>query len=252
MHLLSYVNYLKNKLNSAGSIEKAQLSQRYLPNDINCVGATAFDIKKIIAEFHIQYPNISSEDSLTVCEYIIKHAKYNEEILIAFGLINKFVAKHYDDTLLLRFEYWLEHNINNWSQVDDLCIKTIFRFLMARPHLIDQTQHWAYSHVSWCRRASNVVWVKFIKRKIGTSVYYLNKELIFKNCNTLINDKDPFVQKSIGWLLKVASLQYEDDVIRYIEENGSLMTRPTIRYALEKLNTSTRKRLLTETKIHSP
>lgn len=115
---------------------------------------------------------------------------------------------------------------------------------MARPYLIEKTQHWAFSEVSWCRRASNVVWVKFIKRKMGKSIYHLDTELVFKNCDLLISDEDEFVQKSVGWLLKVTSLHYEESVIKYIESNIEKMTRPTIRYAIEKMATDTRKKLL--------
>jgi 3-methyladenine DNA glycosylase AlkD len=86
--------------------------------------------------------------------------------------------------------------------------------------------------------------VKFVKRKIGKSTYYLDKELVFKNCDLLINDKDEFVQKSIGWLLKATSLHHQDDVIKYIEMNFEKMTRLTIRYAIEKMETSTRKDIL--------
>ncbi|WP_212668768.1 DNA alkylation repair protein [Pseudoalteromonas sp. NBT06-2] len=107
---------------------------------------------------------------------------------------------------------------------------------------MEQTQHWAYSEVPWCRRASNVVWVKFIHRKIGKSIYCLDKKLIFKNCDLLLNDEDEYVQKSIGWLLKITSIHHEKDVIEYIEVHFTAMTRATIRYAIEKMDTDTRKK----------
>jgi len=59
-----------------------------------------------------------------------------------------------------------------------------------------------------------------------------------------MHDKDEYVQKSIGWLLKVTSVHHLHDVIEYIEENASIMSRPTIRYAIEKMHVDTRKRLL--------
>ena len=86
---------------------------------------------------------------------------------------------------------------------------------------------------------------KFIKRKIGKSTYYLDTELVFKNCDLLINDEDEFVQKSIGWLLKVTSVQHEYRVIDYIQNNFGEMPQSTIRYAIEKMDANTRKRLRT-------
>jgi len=243
-----YFIKIKEDLKKASTVEKAKSSRRYFPGEVNLIGATASDIKKIIVDFQSRHSELTAMETLCITEYILEHVEFSEETMVAFGLINKFCKNNYDDELLLRFEVWLENYANNWALVDDLCIKTIYQFLMARPHLIDKTRHWAHSKVSWCRRASNVVWVKFIKRKIGKSTYYLDKALVFRNCDLLIEDKDGFVQKSVGWLLKATSLHHRDDVIEYIENNFDKMSRPTIRYAIEKMDASTRKRLLSITK----
>lgn len=239
-----YRKRIKSDLENISTAEKAESSRRYFPKGINCIGATAADIKLIISNFQCENAELSAREMLALTECILQKAEFSEEVLIAFGLINKFVKNNYDDDLLLHFEFWLENYASNWSHVDDLCIKTIYQFFVARPHLIEKTQHWAYSKVSWCRRASNVVWVKFIKRKIGKSSYYLDKELVFRNCDLLLSDEDEWVQKSIGWLLKVCYLHHNEEVIMYIEKNVEKMTRPTIRYAIEKMDVSTRKYLL--------
>jgi len=239
-----YVKQIKNALKNISTSDKADASRRYFPDGINCIGATASDIKLIIADFQNEHISLTANEMLAITEYLLKNAEFNEEFLVAFGLINKFVKRNYGDDLLLRFEFWLENYASNWSLVDDLCIKTIYQFLMARPHLIENTRHWAYSQVSWCRRASNVVWVKFIKRKMAKVTYYLETDLIFKNCDLLIHDEDEFVQKSVGWLLKVTSLQHESLVINYIHNNLEKIKRPTLRYAIEKMDACTRKNLL--------
>jgi len=239
-----YIKPIKNHLKQLSSAAKAESSRRYFPAEIHCIGATAADIKLVIADFHLEHSELTALDVLSVSECLLEQAEFSEETLVAFGLINKLVRNNYDESLLLRFEFWLEHYATNWSHVDDLCIKTIYQFLLARPHLIEKTQRWAHSKVSWCRRASNVVWVKFIRRPVERSVYCLDKALVFSNCDLLMRDKDEYVQKSNGWLLKVTSVHHLQDVIEYIEANASVMARPTIRYAIEKMDADTRKRLL--------
>ena len=244
----AYRNAIIQHMTELSSKEKAQSSARYFPEGIHCIGVTASDITNIIKAFQSQFPELDAELTLVLVEYLLKHRDYHEEVMIAFGLLNRFIKKSYDDSLMDRFEYWLEHYTNNWAQVDDLCIKTIYQFFLARPYLIKTTQHWAHSKVSWCRRASNVVWVKFIKRKIGKAEYHLDPKLVFENCNTLLHDHDEFVQKSIGWLLKVTATHHEKAVVEYLSKNGSLMPRLTIRYAIEKLDKSTRDEILKRTK----
>lgn len=240
----AYHHQLKQELVKVSTPEKAESSRRYFPDGINCIGANAPDIKLIIKNFQAEHDTLTAAEMLCLTEYMLEHAEFSEEIMVAYGLINKFVKKNYDDDLLLRFEFWLENYATNWALVDDLCMKTIYLFLMARPHLIETTQRWAYSDISWCRRASNVVWVKFIKRKIGKTIYYLDKDLVFQNCDLLIGDADPFVQKSVGWLLKATSLHHQDDVVAYLQSNFQQMERSTIRYAIEKMDTDTRKKIL--------
>ncbi len=244
----TYIQQIKNKLVKVSTAAKAESARRYFPSGIHCIGANAADIKTIIKEFHQETPELSAEEVLQITEGLLACSEYSEERMIAFGLINKFVKRHYDDSLLLRFEYWLETYANNWALVDDLCIKTIYTFLSSRPHLIVTTQHWAQSSVPWCRRASNVVWVKFIKRKLGHTTYWLDTRLVFMNCDYLLGDKDEFVQKSVGWLLKVTLPHYEREVLVYLRKNHRLMWRSTIRYALEKLDKPSRKTLLLEFK----
>ena len=239
-----YIHHLKTELRQVSTPEKAASSARYFPEGFECLGANATDIKQILKTFQTKYADLNAEQTLELTEAFLKEAKYNEEYLLAFALINKFVKRHYDDALLVRFEYWLEEYANNWSLVDDLCLKAVFNFLMTRPHLIESMQHWALSQSPWCRRAACVVWVKFIKRKIGKQTYYLNAALIFKQCDLLLDDEDEFVQKGVGWLLKVTVIEHQAEVIRFIEENINRFSRPTLRYAIEKMDGETRKAML--------
>lgn len=248
--LLAYQEQIQDSLTRLASEEKALASQRYFPTSdhhqqsFSCLGCNAADLKLVIKEFYQNHSNLSARDVLAICEYLLQQAKYHEQTLVAFGLLTKLVKRNFDDGLLKRFRYWLENYASNWAHVDDLCLKTIYQFLLSRPHLIAEVKHWAYSDSPWCRRAANVVWVKFIERKIGKLVYKLDLKLVFNQCDLLMADQDEYVQKSIGWLLKVTSQIQPEQVIQYLEKNKANMTRSTLRYSIEKLNESDRKRFL--------
>jgi 3-methyladenine DNA glycosylase AlkD len=248
--LSNYLAQIQDSLTRLASEEKAQASQRYFPTpdhhqqSFSCLGCNASDIKTVIKEFHQAHSDLSAQDVLAISEYLLQHAKHHEQTLVAFGLLTKLAKRNFDDGLLERFRYWLEHYASNWAHVDDLCLKTIYQFLLSRPHLITEINHWAYSDSPWCRRAANVVWVKFIERKIGKQLYQLDLDLVFSQCDLLISDQDEYVQKSIGWLLKVASQYQSQRVIEYLEKNVLLMPRSTLRYAIEKLQPIEKSRLM--------
>ncbi|UTF58581.1 DNA alkylation repair protein [Gilvimarinus sp. DA14] len=218
--------------------------QRFFPHNIALLGVAAPQLRQVVRDFYSSHSHLNAEDVLQITELLLQNAKYNEEKLLAFSLLNKWTKKFYSDELLTKFRFWLENYANNWSLVDDLCLKTIYPFLLGRPYLIETIQPWSHSKVPWCRRASNVAWVKFIDRKIGRTHYQLRPELVFENCDTLLYDPHEYVQKSIGWLLKVTAQHHRRLTTDYLRRQGPKMPRSTLRYALEKL--PDRKKLLTE------
>jgi len=230
-----YHSSLRNSLLEVSSVEKANSMRRYFPNGLHCIGAVSADINAISKDFIHNHSQLTPDEFMELSEYILENSEYHEEILVAYRLIENLVKKNYDDNLLDRFKFWLENYANNWALVDDLCIKAIYNYLLDRPNLIEETRSWVDSDNPWCRRASNVVWVKFINRKIGKSVYRLNTDLVFSNCDKLISDPDEFVQKSVGWLLKATSIYHREAVIDYIRTHQNEMKKSTITYALEKV-----------------
>jgi 3-methyladenine DNA glycosylase AlkD len=59
----------------------------------------------------------------------------------------------------------------------------------------------------WARRAGNVALVKLVRRTIRGERYELPLEVIFGNTSRLLDDPEIYVQKSVGWLLKVTAVK---------------------------------------------
>ncbi|NIN63256.1 MAG: hypothetical protein GTO63_00775 [Anaerolineae bacterium] len=58
---------------------------------------------------------------------------------------------------------------------------------------------------------------------------------IFGVADSLLTDSDDMVQKGYGWMLKVASETYQQEVFEYVMKNKTSMPRTTLRYAIEKM-----------------
>ncbi len=222
----------------------------FFPCEQVSLGVEASDLKLVADGFYV---NFSAEEIknighniVNLSEQMLEKSVYAEQVLLAFALLTKVMKFEFDECLLGKFKYWLERYASNWSHVDDLCIKAIYQYLLKRPHLIAQTQSWSQSNNRWCRRASCVVWVKFIKRKIGKTEYKLDTSLIFELCDSLLRDEDDYVQKGVGWLLKVTAIEHPQEVIFYLKVNHKNMPRSTIRYALEKYNKEQRQNILAQ------
>ncbi|MHA7632983.1 DNA alkylation repair protein [Corallococcus sp. M7] len=239
----AWTEELRRTLKARSDPRLAEATRRYFPTDIRALGVPNAEVRRIADAFSKER-GLSPEDRLAVTEELLAHATHHEEVLLGFAMIRKAVGRSFNESLLDRFRYWLEHSVWNWAQCDDLCLTVMYPFFLTRTPALTRIQHWTGSRSPWCRRAANVALVKFVSRGIRSSTYMLPREVILGNAHRLLLDPEPYVQKSVGWLLKVAADHHREAVVAFIQENISGMQRDTLRYAIERLDPEQRKALL--------
>ncbi|CAN5826650.1 hypothetical protein BH24ACT2_BH24ACT2_16000 [soil metagenome] len=235
---------LRSSLTAVACPEAARSIQCYFPGGICALGVGNSAVRAV-ADSHVRaHPELTVSARLEAAERLLEEAHHHEEVILAFALIGKLVERHFDDDLLDRFLHWLEHFVSNWAQCDDLCLKIVYPYFMGHPHLIISIGHWSDSPSVWARRAGNVALVKLVRRTIRGERYELPLEVIFGNASRLLDDPEIYVQKSVGWLLKVASQIHPDEVITYLEANIAEVKRETLRTAIEKLDPQARRSIM--------
>lgn len=136
-----------------------------------------------------------------------------------------------------RFERWLGTYVHNWAHCDDLCTKALGTLLHQFPDLLPQTDAWLTSDNRWKRRGAAVSLLPSLK-----TGNYLERS--FKVADALSPDNEDLVLKGYGWMLKVASQLFPDEVFNYVMDRRSTMPRVALRYAIEKLPRSKRKQAM--------
>jgi 3-methyladenine DNA glycosylase AlkD len=237
------VSSLREALAARGDPAVVRALQRYFPGGIDALGVRNAEVVALADAWFADHP-ASPEERLDLAELLLQQADHHEEVLLGFALLHKVVRRNFDGALLDRCRSWLENVVSNWAQCDDLCLKLIYPFFLGHPDLITTTQAWLGSPSPWARRAANVSVVKFVRRRIGGETYELPLELVFDNARRLIDDPEPYVQKSVGWLLKAAAQVHPREVIEFLHEHGAAMRRDTLRAAIEKYEPNVRRELL--------
>lgn len=234
---------LREALTSLGDAGFAEAVQRYFPHRVAALGVSNAAVAGLAREYFRAHA-FSPAERLEIAELVLERARHHEEVVLGFAVVQQVVRRNFDAALLDRFRRWLETFVTNWAQCDDLCLKAIYPFFLGHPQLITSTQSWLDSSSPWARRAANVSMVKFVRRAIGGEVYELPLEVVFRNALRLIDDPEPYVQKSVGWLLKAAANEHPQEVAGFLRRNGHGMKRETLRIAIEKLEPSLRRSLL--------
>lgn len=130
---------------------------------------------------------------------------------------------------------WI-NRVENWEHADALC--QLYSIMYERhTKLIEPTlRTWNTSNNSWKRRAS-----------IVSTIYYASKnrkppsrKVVLSLIEPLLLDKDPYVQKAVGWQLREAYNLWPTDVLKFIDIHISNLSPISFSYATEKLDKKTK------------
>ncbi|MGN0309113.1 MAG: DNA alkylation repair protein [Bacteroides sp.] len=136
--------------------------------------------------------------------------------------------------------FYLAHTpyINNWDLVDLSCYPLLGEWL------IDKDRTLLYTLVTqgksiWEQRIGIVSTMQFIRQGEFEETFALAQ--LFLDKPRPLHD---LLQKAVGWLLREAGKRNEDRLIAWLTPRAATMPRTMLRYAIERLPESDRKRLM--------
>lgn len=124
--------------------------------------------------------------------------------------------------------------INNWDLVDASARDIVGEHLVARPRAI--LYKLAKSANLWERRIAIIATHAFIRRGDLTDTFSISE--------LLLGDNHDLIHKAVGWMLREAGKQSEPQLVDFIKTHYSAMRRTTLRYAIERMPETLRKRQL--------
>lgn len=134
------------------------------------------------------------------------------------------------------FRFYLKHadRINNWDLVDASVEYIIGDRLFERDRCTLCTL--SRSRSVWKRRMSIVATFAFIKKGDLDDTFLLSERLMA--------DKHDLIHKAVGWMLREAGKRDERRLRVFLDAHAKSMPRTMLRYAIERLPESTRRRYL--------
>lgn len=125
--------------------------------------------------------------------------------------------------------------INDWDLVDLAAYYVVGKHLEDKPR--DVLYDLARSKNMWERRTAILATAHFILKQQQTHD-------TFSIAKVLLNDTEDLVNKATGWMLRTAGDKDRKGLLEFLDANASVMPRATLRYAIEKLDKSTREHYL--------
>lgn len=129
---------------------------------------------------------------------------------------------------------------NNWDLVDVVCPNILGDWVVRHPEDASLIYSLAESDNLWEQRVSVVSTLALIRS--GRFDVTLDMSLRF------LSHPHDLMHKAVGWMLREVGKRDEQILMQFLDENGRMMPRTTLRYAIEKLTEPVRQHYLLSTR----
>jgi len=226
---------IRRELKKNINIDVKKSVKKFFKEKTRFYGVKISLIHKIAREYWREIKSYNKKTIFSICEKLLQSG-YSEEAFVAYDF-SFWISKDYQKQDFSVFEKWVNQYVSNWAECDSFCNHSVGAMIEKFPEYIERLRIWTKSDNRWVRRAAAVSLI--VPGKKGM---FLTD--IFAISNSLLLDKDDLVQKGYGWLLKVASQVHQKNVFDYVMKNKKIMPRTALRYAIEKMPESLRKKAM--------
>jgi 3-methyladenine DNA glycosylase AlkD len=169
---------------------------------------------------------------------VLLNSPFHEHRLTALLILAEKVRRGDAETAATVFRFTLRHvgRINNWDLVDLAAPKLIGPFVQVHPERLKMLDEYAGSRALWKRRIAIVSTYPFIRSDDFAPTLRL--------ATRLRDDDHDLIHKAVGWMLREVGNRDRKTLLRFLDKHAARMPRTMLRYSIEKLPQSQRKRYM--------
>jgi len=221
-------------LSDLGSAERREKMTTYAPTSQKAFGVTNPDIKQVLKELRLSYPDRGAADWIDLCKSLVATDVFECQVL-AFAMIGR------NRKLLDALEYNdladLGRNLDNWASVDHYTLG-IFGVLWGRGVVKDKhIDALLTSDNFWNRRVAVVSTVALnLKSRGGEG----DTARTISVCERVVDDHHDMIQKALSWALRELSKRDWEAVCSFMERNENRLARRVVKEVNHKLDFGTK------------
>jgi 3-methyladenine DNA glycosylase AlkD len=204
--------------------------QKYINTSLVTLGIDAATQRNLAKKGYVELNELDLNEQLLSLSELFKQSQILEiknQCLIFLDQRKKKILKASHWPIL---KEWVKY-VDNWAHSDGL--SSVFSMMLQNDLelIYPQLVTWNKSKNPWERRQS-IVCLFYYSR---TRKHFLPFEVAIELINNLLDDKEYYVQKGLGWALREASNVYYDYTLDYILQNAKTLKPAAYSAATEKL-----------------
>lgn len=167
---------------------------------------------------------------------LLQHPIHEVRLCALLMMVYRYESKKLPDVRKELYTLYTKHttNINNWDLVDTSAPAIVGAWLFDKKR--DVLYTWAKKGHLWEQRIAIIATFYFIRKNQFEDTVAI--------CKLLLKHEHDLIHKACGWMLREAGKRNEDVLLYFLAEHHAEMPRTMLRYAIEKLPESRRKRIL--------
>jgi len=222
-------------LEAAGTPERASAEKRYLKSDLSFLGASMPQISTAV-ESALGRGHLTRDDAVDLAAKLWA-ADVFERRMAAYVVLQRHAAALSADDLPFLERFVRESG--TWALVDGLATGVIGRIVEADAEraapILDR---WALEDDFWVRRASLLAELRPLRT--GATL-----DRFVARADPMLGEREFFIRKAIGWVLREAGKQRPDDVAAWLTPRTGRASGVTMREAVKYLPPAEAERLMT-------
>lgn len=226
-------------LRSLGSPDRAINEKRYLKSDLQFLGVRKPDIRSVVADVLKQDPDLDRHALVALVEALWATPVFEHRMASVILLDRRSDLLEAADIDLVER---LLRESRTWAFVDELAVKVVGALVERNPELGSTLDRWATDVDFWIRRSSMLTLLRPLRRGEG------DFDRFGRYADRLLEEKEFFIRKAIGWVLRETSKKRPDLVFAWIKPRARRASGVTMREAVRYLGDERSRQLMADYK----
>ena len=212
---------LECELRGVGDAERAAGAKAYLKSDLEFIGVAAKPLRAVARVFLADHPEIDRNALLNLVQVLWARSVF-ELKAVAVALLER-RTDH-----LVTGDFELIENLlrrsHTWALVDWLCTKVAAPLVKGDPERAAEVlERWSRDQDFWIRRASMLAQLPALRAEGG------DFELFASFASRMVEEREFFIRKAIGWVLRDVSKKRPDLAFGFLSEHIDEISGLTLR-----------------------
>jgi 3-methyladenine DNA glycosylase AlkD len=233
---------IEAELRALGTPERAEGTKRYLKHDLEHLGATVGQIRRVVRAQAAERPDLAHDDLIAVVEALWSKPVFERRLAAAILLEAEVDLLRPGDVALIER---LVRDSGTWALVDVLAGDVTGALLARHPDGATRLDRWATDDDFWIRRSALLAMLEPLKE--GASF-----DRFARYADSMLEEREFFIRKAIGWVLRETGKRRPQEVFDWLAPRTHRASGVTVREAVKYLEPAQREALLAAYKAKRP